>query len=152
MHPPTMVATVVPRPLWCLTPGAATYIHQPTCWVTVMCGGAGNGAPCRPPSTIKVTTRLRLFWGCSGPRVIHRITWESVPDIWQCHSRQGEEEHIPVGIGAISLAAYICQIGRCAASSKQGHHGGMLREGGVKTTQITNKTQLLASNYGTFDR
>ncbi len=96
--------------------------------------------------------RRRMLWGYSGSRVIHRNTWESVPDIWQCYSQQGEEDHIPVGIGAVSLAAYICQIGRCATSSGQGHHGGMMREGGVKTTQNTNKTQLLASNYGSFDR
>ena len=30
MHPPTMAATAIPRLPWCLTPGAATCIHQST--------------------------------------------------------------------------------------------------------------------------
>jgi hypothetical protein len=44
MHPPTMAASVVPRPPWCLTPGAATYDNQPIFCATVACGGAGSGA------------------------------------------------------------------------------------------------------------
>ncbi len=32
-----MVAAVVPRPPWCLTPVAAIYDNQPTFWVTVVC-------------------------------------------------------------------------------------------------------------------
>jgi hypothetical protein len=33
MHPPTMTAAAIPRPPWCLTPGAATYDNQPIYWV-----------------------------------------------------------------------------------------------------------------------
>ncbi len=40
-----MAAAVVPRLPWCLTPGAAAH-EQPTFWATVVCGGAGSGAPC----------------------------------------------------------------------------------------------------------
>ncbi len=36
------------RPPWCPTPGAATNISQPACWLIFVCGGAGSGAPWRP--------------------------------------------------------------------------------------------------------
>jgi hypothetical protein len=57
-----MVATVVTRPPWCLTPGTATYNNQPTLWATVVCGGTGSGAPWRALSAIYVTTCQQTLW------------------------------------------------------------------------------------------
>jgi hypothetical protein len=62
MHPPTMVAAIVPRPPWCLTPGAAAYDNQPTLWATVVCGGTGSGAPWRPLLAIYLTTCQQTLW------------------------------------------------------------------------------------------
>jgi len=62
MPPSTMAAAVVPRPPWCLTPGAAAYDNQPTLWATVVCGGAGSGAPWWPLSAIYVTTCRQMLW------------------------------------------------------------------------------------------
>jgi len=36
------------RPPWCPIPGAATYNSHPTCWLIVVCSGAGSEAPWRP--------------------------------------------------------------------------------------------------------
>jgi hypothetical protein len=35
------------QPPWCPTPGAAAYNSQPACWLIVVCGRAGSGAPWR---------------------------------------------------------------------------------------------------------
>ena len=62
MHPPTMVAVLVPRLPWYLTPSAATYGNQPTFCATVVCGGARSGAPWQPLSEIYVTTCRQKLW------------------------------------------------------------------------------------------
>ncbi len=36
------------RPPWCPTPNADAHNGHPVCWLIVVCGGAGSGAPCRP--------------------------------------------------------------------------------------------------------
>jgi hypothetical protein len=36
------------RPPWCPTPNADAHNGHPVCWLIVVCGGAGSGAPWRP--------------------------------------------------------------------------------------------------------
>jgi hypothetical protein len=36
------------RPPWCPTPDADAHNGHPVCWLIVVCGGAGSGAPWRP--------------------------------------------------------------------------------------------------------
>jgi hypothetical protein len=36
------------RPPWCPTPNADAHNGCPVCWLIVLCGGAGSGAPWRP--------------------------------------------------------------------------------------------------------
>jgi hypothetical protein len=36
------------RPPWCPTPDANAHNGHPVCWLTVVCGGAGSGAPWQP--------------------------------------------------------------------------------------------------------
>jgi hypothetical protein len=35
------------RPPWCPTPGANAHNGHPVCWLIVVCGGTGSGAPWR---------------------------------------------------------------------------------------------------------
>ena len=105
MHPPTMVvvaAAVVPRPPWCLTPGAAAYDNQPTLWVTVVCGGAGSGAPWGALSAMSQRDgrRCGVVVGC----VLLRNTYSSIPDNQRCLPDEVRKS-IPIGIGAVGSAA-----------------------------------------------
>ncbi len=59
-----MAVTVVPRPTWCLTPGSATYNNQPTFGATVLCAGAGSGAPWQSLSAMLVTMRWQTQLCC----------------------------------------------------------------------------------------
>jgi hypothetical protein len=74
-----MVAAVVPRPPWCLTPGAAAYDNQPTLWATVLCGGAGIGAPWRPLSEIYVTTCRWTLWVVVTCVLLGKLASEHAP-------------------------------------------------------------------------
>jgi hypothetical protein len=56
-----MVAAVVLQPPWFPTPGAAAFDNQPTCWVTVLFGGAASGLPWRLQLTTLATTRRWTF-------------------------------------------------------------------------------------------
>ena len=62
MHPPTITATVVPRPSWCLTSSAAAYDNQPTLCVNVVCGGAGSGHHGGHCWQFYVTTCRQTLW------------------------------------------------------------------------------------------
>ena len=128
MHPPTMVAAAVSRPPWYLTPCAATNDNHPTYWVTVLCGGAGSGAPWQPLLAIFRSRRVDGRCGVLVVCVLHRNTWGSVPANWQClPGKVRKSNHSALELSARQPPH---QMGRCATSAKQGHHGGMMCCGG----------------------
>ncbi len=97
-----MAAAVFPWPPWCLTPGAATYDNQPTCWVTVLCGGTGSDAPWRLllAGHNVYTDIVGLLWVVLYIG-IHRVAYQTIEDA----SPNKVRKSIPVSIEAVGPAA-----------------------------------------------